>query len=133
MRMVTTTRGTLEVIGRLGTLLKWLILLPALIAVVLLAVANDQTVAVHFNPFDTADPLLKVDAPLYQVVFAVFALGVLVGGIVVWTSRIRHRSSLRQRDDGGAAWEVQPIPTATARNDAAPARSSAYLPRPERS
>lgn len=133
MMMATTTRGAFEVMGRLGTLLKWLILLPVLIAVGPLAVANDQTVTVHFNPFDTADPFLEANAPLYQVVFAIFALGVLVGGIVVWTSQIRHRGSLRRRDDGRAAWEVQPTPPTAARNDAAPPRSSAYLPRPERS
>ena len=53
----------------LGTILKWAILLPVLLAVVLLAVANDQTVTVHLNPFDKADPVLKVELALYQIAF----------------------------------------------------------------
>ena len=44
----------------LGTILKWAILLPVLLAIVLLAVANDQTVTVNLNPFDTTDPVLQV-------------------------------------------------------------------------
>ena len=47
----------------LGTILKWVILLPILAVVVLLSVANDQSVTVHLNPFDKADAVLKVDTP----------------------------------------------------------------------
>src|SRR5207253_2386055 len=70
------------VLGTLGTILKWVILLPVLLAVVLLAVANDQTVTLHLNPFDKADPVLKVDLALYQVMFLIFVIGVLIGGLV---------------------------------------------------
>ena len=52
--------------ARVGAVLKWIILLPVLVAVLMLAVANDQTVTVHLNPFDPADTVLKVDLALYQ-------------------------------------------------------------------
>ena len=43
-------------INRLGGLLKWLVLLPVFIIVVLFAVANDHVVRVALNPFDITKP-----------------------------------------------------------------------------
>ena len=74
----------------LATILKWVILLPVLLVVVLLAVANDQSVTVHLNPFDKSDPVLKVDLALYQLLLCiVLLLGVLVGGFIVWLNRLQ--------------------------------------------
>ena len=120
-------------IARLGTLLKWIILLPILIAVLLLAVANDQTVTVHLNPFDTSDPVLKIDAPLYQVAFAVFLVGVLVGGLLVWAGRLRHRGAGHHHAAQRSEWDAGRRATpAAAHDDLAPAPAAAFLPRPER-
>ena len=66
----------------LGIILKWVILLPILVGVVLLAVANDQVVTVHLNPLAADDPVLRVDLALYQVGFILFVLGVFVGWLV---------------------------------------------------
>jgi hypothetical protein len=117
----------------LATILKWVVLLPVLLAVVLLAVANDQSVTVHLNPFDKADPVLKVDLALYQLFFLVLVLGVLIGGFIVWLNRLKGRSASRGRraDAGlpqaGGDWSEE------RRAEQHSARASAYLPRPERS
>jgi hypothetical protein len=73
----------------LGALLKWVVLLPILVAVVLLAVANDQTITVHLNPFNVDDPVLRVNLALYQLAFALFVLGALIGALVTWASQGR--------------------------------------------
>ena len=115
----------------LATLLKWIILLPVLIAVVLLAVANDQTVTVHLNPFDRSDPVLKVDLALYQLVFLIFLVGVVCGGIVAWASGAKHRR-LRIRREDAALWQARSEWSEQRSKESAASEISAYLPRPER-
>ena len=117
----------------LATILKWVILLPVLLVVVLLAVANDQSVTVHLNPFDKSDPVLKVDLALYQLFFIVLLLGVLVGGFIVWLNRLRRRSAADERSDDVVLSQVRVERSEQRRAEQHPARASAYLPRPERS
>lgn len=77
--------------NRVGAALKWIILLPILVVVTLLAVANDQPVTVRLNPFDSSDTSLSIDLALYQLGFLIFILGVLVGGFVAWNKQRRFR------------------------------------------
>jgi uncharacterized integral membrane protein len=125
------------VFGTLGRLLKWAILLPVLIAVVLLAVANSHTVTVHLNPFDTADPVLRVDLALYQLAFVLFVFGTLIGGIVSWRSQLRNRRRAHERgreaafDERRTERSHRSVADADA-HGARPAGATAFLPRPER-
>jgi hypothetical protein len=98
-------------VAALATILKWALLAPILIAVVLLAVANGQSVSVHLNPFAPDDQLLTYELRLYQLVFLVFVVGVLIGGFVVWLGQGRHRRAARTRsgrrpsaETSGEAW-----------------------------
>lgn len=121
----------------LGTIVKWVILLPVLLAVVLFAVANDQSVTVNLNPFDKTDPVLRVDLALYQIGFIVFVLGVLVGGLIAWSSGARRRRRAGREDtalwQARAEWSGQrhaPEPRRAA--EPRTSQASAFLPRPER-
>jgi len=115
----------------LATILKWVILLPVLLVVVLLAVANDQSVTVHLNPFDKSDPVLKVDLALYQLFFIILLLGVLIGGFIVWLNRLRRRAGERSDDVLQSQMRGERSEQRSAKQH--PAQASAYLPRPERS
>jgi hypothetical protein len=122
----------LKLLHTLGLILKWAILLPVLIAVVLLAVANDHTVTVRLNPFDTSDPVLRLDLALYQIAFLLFALGALVGGLVAWRGQRKHRLRARDRQQDAAQWQARA--ERSERRNAAPTtpEASGFLPRPER-
>jgi hypothetical protein len=123
----------LKLIGTLGTILKWAVLLPLLLAVVLLAVANDQGVTVHLNPFDTSDPVLRIDLALYQLAFVLFVLGVLIGGVIVWIGQRKYRRqafNLRSETD---TWQARAERPDRRDEEAAPTQAAAFLPRPERS
>lgn len=112
----------------LGTLLKWVVLLPILAAILALAVANGQDVTVYLNPFrSAADPVLRFELPLYQLAFLLFVVGALVGGIVVWSSGLRHRQRERARREA-AAFEARAAPAAPSPTPAA----AGFLPRPGR-
>ena len=114
----------------LGTIVKWAILLPILLAVVLLAIANDQSVQVHLNPFDKADPVLVFELALYQFAFLMFVLGVVAGGLIAWSRRLRSRP---RHDFQPAA--AQTRAEWVDRHPAEPGSTgaAAFLPRPGRS
>jgi hypothetical protein len=122
------------VISKLGTILKWVILLPVLIAIVLLAVANDQRVPVHLNPFNTEDPVLRLDLALYQVGFILFVLGVLAGAAVAWSGQRKYRQRARDRREEANLWQAraQWSERQQAEERPPPSRATGFLPRPER-
>ena len=61
--------------------LKALVLLPIAILIVLLAVANRQTVSLSLDPFSQAAPEFATRLPLFAVIFAAVMVGVVIGGI----------------------------------------------------
>ncbi len=93
--------------SKLGRLLKWLVLVPVLLVVALLSIANDHRVALHLNPFAPADPALQIDLALYQFGFAAFAAGALVGAFIVWTSQRKYRRKARDNRYEAARWQAK--------------------------
>mgnify|MGYP001822220560 CR=1 FL=1 len=91
-------------INRLGALLKWLLLLPVFIIVVLFAVANDHVVRVALTPFNSDDTALALNLPLYQLGFAIFAVGVVCGGFVMWNGQRKYRRQAREKGYDAALW-----------------------------
>ena len=63
---------------------KGLLLLPIAILVVAIAVANREAVRVSFDPFSPEMPVFSLTLPLYAILFACVAIGVVVGGIGAW-------------------------------------------------
>ena len=117
-------------LGALGTILKWAILLPVFLAVVLLAVANDQSVTVNLNPLDKTDPALKIELALYQIAFLIFVLGVLFGGLIVWTGQRRRQLNGRRAES--PSWQARADRPAERQPQQATSGASVFLPRPER-
>ena len=77
------------------TLLKWLILSPVALVLVPFAIINRQVVPVIFDPFGSNDPGLRLQAPLFFVMFAAAMAGVIAGGLATWIAQGRHRRALR--------------------------------------
>lgn len=120
-------------LGKLGLILKWVILLPVLLLVVLLAVANVQSVPIHLNPFNTEDPVLTADLALYQVAFIVFVLGALVGAAIAWSGQGKHRRRARRESEEAALWHSRAVRSEERQAAARPPSPVAgFLPRPER-
>jgi uncharacterized membrane protein len=71
--------------------LKALMMIPAAVGLVLLAMANRQLVRVSFNPFDASDADLAVTVPLYVLGFTILIAGVFLGGFAAWLKQGRHR------------------------------------------
>lgn len=73
-----------------------LILGPLTVVIVALAVANRETVAISFDPFNTANPAYGVQLPLFLLVFLLVIAGVLIGGIAAWLKQSRWRRRARR-------------------------------------
>lgn len=75
--------------------LKLLFLVPLALLLVLLAIANRQTVTVSLDPISADQPLLAFNLPLFAVFMAALMLGVLIGGLAAWLAQGKHRKAER--------------------------------------
>jgi uncharacterized integral membrane protein len=71
--------------------LRLLIMVPAFVALALLAMANQHPVTMSFDPFDASDTEFTVTLPLYLVGFTILVAGVVLGGVAAWLKQGRHR------------------------------------------
>jgi uncharacterized integral membrane protein len=74
------------------------ILLPLAIVIVMFAVANREIITVSFDPFDAAQPALALKMPLFLLIFALVAVGVVVGGIAAWLKQHKWRMRARRAE-----------------------------------
>lgn len=73
-------------------ILSWLIMAPALVAVVVFALNNKSPVALDLWPFS-----VLVEMPLYLALLLALALGALAGGFAAWLGQGRVRANLRDQ------------------------------------
>jgi uncharacterized integral membrane protein len=76
--------------------LKALFFVPLALLLVLFAVANRQSVRLSLDPVSRDAPLYAFDVPLFAIVLATLALGILVGGAATWLAQGKNRKAKRQ-------------------------------------
>jgi uncharacterized integral membrane protein len=77
--------------------LKFVLLLPVVAAVLLVALGNRQIVTLHIHPFqDIEMPEHTLDVPLYIVMLVAVMVGVVIGGFATWLEQGRHRAAARR-------------------------------------
>ena len=74
------------------------VLVPLAIVIVMFAVANREIITISFDPFDTAHPAFALKMPLFILIFALVALGVVVGGIAAWLRQHKWRMRARRAE-----------------------------------
>jgi uncharacterized integral membrane protein len=80
----------------MAALLKWLLLLPVAVVVIMLAVANRASVKVVADPFPPGSESLTFSAPLFLVILVSVIVGVVIGGCGAWLRQGRNRRIARQ-------------------------------------
>jgi uncharacterized membrane protein YidH (DUF202 family) len=75
-----------------------LVLVPLGIVIVMFAVANRESVAISFDPFDTRNPALVLRTPLYVLIFVLVGIGILAGGIAAWLKQHKWRARARRAE-----------------------------------
>ena len=102
------------------------VFVPLAIILVALAVANRGPVPFTLDPFNPGNPALTLQLPLFVLLFAAIALGMIVGSLVTWLKQGRYRKMARQRSQ-----EADMLRQAAARTPGAqPAPQMPSLPRP---
>ena len=84
-----------------------IILLPLAIILVILCVANRQSVTLALNPFRPEDQVLSLNAPLFVLLFAALILGMLVGAGVTWFNQGKHRRRARSQSQEAVRWQAE--------------------------
>ena len=74
------------------------VLIPLGVIFVVFAVANRHEVRVSFDPFNSSDPALSFELPLFVVIIAVAILGVVAGGCATWFGQRRWRRAARRHE-----------------------------------
>jgi len=69
----------------------WLLVLPAAVAAIVLAIANRHTVRLSFDPFSSEAPFYWMEMQLWIFLFAFTAIGFVLGAGVMWFVQGRHR------------------------------------------
>lgn len=100
-----------------------LVILPIAIVLIALAVANRGPVVVTIDPFNPGNPALSAAMPLFVVIFASVAVGLLVGSLTTWFKQGRYRKQARQRSA-----DIPPVAARAPANDASRARPALAAP-----
>jgi len=77
--------------------LKFLVLAPVAVLLLIFAFANRQIVTVSFDPFVEGDiAAFAVTAPLFLILILATMVGVLAGGAATWIAQGKYRKAARQ-------------------------------------
>jgi len=88
--------------------IKNIILFVIAVVLIPLSVANRHTVSLSLNPFDPQDPRLTItEIPLFWVIFASLAVGILVGGLGAWAKQGRWRKEARSKRREADKWHKE--------------------------
>ena len=83
------------------------VVLPIALLLVALAVANRQAVTLNGNPLVPDDPGLQFAVPMFIVLFATFALGMVVGSMATWLKQSRYRKRARAKEAEVEEWRYK--------------------------
>lgn len=70
---------------------------PIAVVLIALSVANRQMITLSLDPFSTGEPAIAFSMPLYWLIFSALAVGVIIGGVVVWMKQGRFRREARDQ------------------------------------
>lgn len=73
-------------------------LIPVVVVVLAIALANRHLVTVALDPFAVAEgrPGPQIAAPLYLVLLLSVMVGIIIGGVATWIEQGKHRRAARR-------------------------------------
>ncbi|MFC3071655.1 LapA family protein [Shinella pollutisoli] len=84
-----------------------LVLIPVGIVLIVLSVANRQSVTLALNPFRPEDSMLSLTAPFFVYLFLAVILGMVIGSLATWFSQGKHRKRARTEAREAVKWHTE--------------------------
>ena len=84
-----------------------LILIPVAIVLIVLSVANRQSVTLALNPFRPEDSVLSVTAPFFVYLFLATIFGLVLGALITWFTQGKYRKRARIEATEAVKWHSE--------------------------
>ncbi len=83
------------------------VLIPVAIILIVLSVANRQTVTLALNPFNPADSVLSASAPFFVFIFLAVIFGLVIGSLATWFGQGKYRKRARNEAHEAVKWHAE--------------------------
>jgi uncharacterized integral membrane protein len=101
--------------SKLKRIISLVIFVPLGIVLIVLAVANRQSVTLALNPFRPEDSMLSVSAPFFLFLILALLIGMAIGSAVTWWNQGRYRRQARVEAREAMKWQGQHAAATTPR------------------
>jgi hypothetical protein len=91
----------------LRRIVRIVVVLPVVVVMVALGVANVHDVRLALDPFRPSDPVLSIVLPFYVWLLTALTIGVVIGGLATWLTQAGWRRSARRRDVEARRWRAE--------------------------
>ncbi|KOF19927.1 membrane protein [Ensifer adhaerens] len=88
----------------LKKLVNIVVLIPVGVILIVLSVANRQSVTLALNPFRPEDSVLSVSAPFFVFLFLAVVVGLILGAAATWFSQGKYRRRARNEATEALKW-----------------------------
>ena len=88
----------------LKKLINIIVLIPVGVILIVLSVANRQSVTLALNPFRPEDSVLSVSAPFFVFLFLAVVVGLILGAAATWFSQGKYRRRARNEATEALKW-----------------------------
>ena len=92
---------------RLKKILNLVIFIPLGVLLIVLSVANRQSVTLALNPFRPQDSVLSLTAPFFLFLLLAVILGMVIGAAVTWWQQGRYRKQARVEAREAVKWHTE--------------------------
>lgn len=91
----------------LHRVVRFLVVVPVVVVLAALGVANIHDVRLALDPFRPDDPALSIVLPFYVWLLTALIVGVLLGGLATWMTQARWRRSARRQEGEARRWRAE--------------------------
>jgi uncharacterized integral membrane protein len=91
----------------LRRIVRFVVVVPAVVLLAALGVANIHDVRLALDPFRPDDPALSIVLPFYVWLLAALIVGVVIGGFATWMTQASWRRSARRQDAEARRWRAE--------------------------
>jgi uncharacterized membrane protein (DUF106 family) len=88
-------------------ILKFVVVVPVAIILIVLSVANRHLVTLALNPFRPEDSMLALSLPLFVFLLLSLMIGVVLGSMATWFAQGKHRKRARDEAHEARKWREE--------------------------